>query len=208
MKKLLYTCYIIWGIFFFGKDYFPIIFRNFYIFWSVNIGLIVLLSVGFAKSLFIYFKTEDKTIKSISHSALFILLFLLMNILPITVHHAMNTLKIFEISADRILPIRDTSAPDTQKSRKCLASYLFIQYGIKIPYKLDSGEFKIFKPSKEQIKEFEMKLNRQKETLLLERNISRLAWSSFVLSIIESVLFFIVFVATMIYEQKKESIKR
>ena len=47
MKKLLNTCYIIWVIYFVGKDIFPLVFRNFYVFWGLK-GKTLIFPLGFS----------------------------------------------------------------------------------------------------------------------------------------------------------------
>ena len=202
MNTLLSTCYITWGIYFWGKDLIPSVFRNFYVFWGVNIGLIVLLSIGFAKSLSIYFQTKNKKIQSITHSAWFLLLFLLIIILPITVHHTMESFNTF---SDRMLRIMDTSPPETEERRKKMASFIFSQYGLQIPYRLDSGAYETFQPTEKQEKKYEVKLESNKETIELGQKLSRISWLSSKLAIIQAVLFFVVFVGTILYEQKQEN---
>ncbi len=115
----------------------------------------------------------------------------------------MDSLSTFAITMDRALPIKDTSTPGTEESRKCLASFLFTQYGIEIPYKLDTGDYKIFQPTEKEIKEYEDKLKRQKESIEIEKKLKSVAWSSFKLATIQAVLFFVVFLSTLIYEQKQ-----
>lgn len=207
MKVLLNTCAVILVSYMVGKDIFPEIFRNFFMFWGINIGLVILLAIGFARSLSIYFQKEERTIKSFSNAAWFLLLFLSVLILPITVHYGMGSLNTFELSRNKGLPINDTSSPETEERRKYLAGFLFGQYGTKIPYRLDSGEYKIFQPTEDQVKKYENSLERHKETIDLELQLSKLALLSFNLAITQAVLFFVAFIVTIIYEQKKENKK-
>lgn len=208
MRILLPLSSITFLITIFGREIFPSIFGNFYVFWCVNLSLIIMLAIGFAKSLSVYFQGDKKTIKSFSNVAWFLFLFLSVLIIPITVHYSMKTLDSFSMTSDRGLPIKDTSSPETEESRKFMASFLFGQYGIKIPYRLESGDYIIFQPTEEQIKEYTAQLEGQKEINELEFQLSELAWSSFKLAIIQAVLFFAVFVGTILFEQKQININK
>ncbi len=208
MQILLTLSSITFLILIVGREMFPSILGNFYVFWGLNLSLVIMLAIGFAKSLSIYFQGDQKTINTFSNAAWYLLLFLSVLIIPITVHYGMNSLNNFNFSYDRGLSIKDTSSCETEESRKFMAGFLFGQYGIKIPYRLDSGDYKVFQPTEEQIKEYTAKFEEQKEINELELQLSNLAWSSFRLAIIQAVLFFVVFVGTVLFEQKQLNIKK
>lgn len=205
MKILLNTCVIIFASYLFGKHLLPSLFGNFFVFWGVNISLAILLAIGFSKALSIYFQQECKTIKSFSNSAWFLLLFLTIIIIPISVHHSMDSLNTFKTSSLHALPVHDSSAFDTEERRKLYAKFVFGEYGIKIPYKLESGEYITFEPTEDQIEKFNIRQEQKEETIEIEQNLSRVAYSSFRLAIIQVVLFFVVFVSTTIYSQYQEN---
>ena len=112
MRILLPLSSITCLILIFGRELFPSIFGHFYVFWGVNLSLIIMLAIGFAKSLSVYFQGDQKTIKTFSNAAWFLFLFLSALIVPITVHYSMKTLDNFNMTSDRGLPIKDTSSPE------------------------------------------------------------------------------------------------
>jgi hypothetical protein len=204
MKILLSICSIIYAISVFGRPLFPAIFNNLYTFWIINIVLAVLVPIGFAKSLAIYFRQETKNLKSIKDVSLFLLIFFMAILLPITVHHSLNSLKTPVLSSEPMFSIKKTSECNNEENRKWEAEFLFRQYGIKIPYKLDSGEYEIYEPTPNEIKKHNKKLEERKEMLALEMELNRRSRSSSVVATVHIVCFFVFFITTMIYEKKRK----
>lgn len=186
-----------------GKDLLPTLFSNIIIFWSVKLALVSLLSVGFAKSLSNYFEEKNRSLKSFFNPACFLLLFLCELIIPITVHYGMGSVNTFELTNDRKIQIIDTNSLETEEKRKFMAGFLFEQYGVKIPYELDRGGFVTFDPTEEQVSKYNSKLKRNKEAIELSFQLSKLAWSSFKLAIVQAFLFYILFVAICLFTSIK-----
>lgn len=204
MKILGNICAIVWVVYLFGKHLFPSLFGNFFVFWGINIFLALFLAIGFAISLSIYFHQDYKTIKSFSNSASFLFMFLMILILPISVHHTMNSLNTFSTAQNHLFSVKNTSDCETEEGRLFYAKFLFERYGIKIPYQLDSGDYITFKPTEDLITKYRRRLEQQEETIKIEQNLSRLAYSSMKLAIVLSVVFFLSFVITILYVQYQE----
>jgi hypothetical protein len=185
-----------------GRDLLPTLFSNMIIFWSIKLALVSLLSVGFAISLSNYFEETKRSLKSFSKSACFLFLFLCELIIPITVHYGMDSLDIFELTNDSKMQILDTNSLETEEKRKFIAGLLFQQYGVKIPYELDQGGFVTFDPTKEQVSKYNAKLKSNKEAIELNLQLRKLAWSSFILAIVQAFLFYILFATTIIFINK------
>jgi hypothetical protein len=118
-------------------------------------------------------------------------------IIAMSVHHTMNSLNTFATSKYHLNFIKDTSDIDNENGRIFYAQFLFEQYGIKIPYRLDSGEFVIFQPTEDLIEKYKKRLDQQKAKIEIEKNLSRTAYSSFKLAIAQAVVFFFSFVTTV-----------
>jgi hypothetical protein len=207
MNKLLNICIALWIVPFLGKQYFPEIFGAWYIQWPAVILLSVLLPIGFAKTLSFYYQSKPKSLKSILRPTAFLLIFCALQLMQLPVYYVST--KLFSIQP--IFVASDTSAldalsmADTEEKRKISAQIIFHEYGKKVPYKLNSGKFVIYEPTKsdKSIYEESRKIKQNSDTyksLIINSSIQTIY-----IQAIEITCFFLLFTITLILEQSQQS---
>ncbi len=115
----------------------------------------------------------------------------------------MNAISTPVLSSSHMLPVKNASECENEVNRKWEAGFLFQQYGIKIPYRLDSGEYVIFEPTASEYEKYNKRLQQRKEMIDLELELNRKSISSSKVAMIHGICFFILFMATMLYEKRK-----
>jgi len=198
---------LLFGIPYFGKQYLPIIFNNWYIQWAAIILLAILLPIGFASSLIKYLKSGDKSSKSLSIPIVFLFIYsvLLLYQMPIRYinESLFNVIDSVSIGHDTNL-LERTYKGKSEEERYKSAKIIFYEFGKKVPYILKNGKYVVFKPSKEDILKFDETNKLRKKTILYRNQIKNMNKQSLYIQVIEIIFFFIMVSFTIFFAGKTE----
>lgn len=206
MNKLLYICIFLLIVPFIGRQYYPEIFGVTYIQLPAIIMLMLLLPIGFAKALSIYFKTDIKSLKLIFRPIAFLLLFCVLLLMHLPANYVVTTL--FAVGPNYVLDNSDLdilegiSKADTVDKRKLFAKIVFENSGDIVPYKLDSGEYAMYEPTELDRKEYERNRKAKELNKTYKEFIVNASLQSIYLQAAELISFLLIFTITLIIEQK------
>ena len=165
----------------------------------------VLVPLGFVISIKKFFTQKSKVPLIYSIIFLGVFLFDIDNLIEITHRLETERLKIRELSYDlgKKFPIVEgpTSA-ETETERLNMAQYVYREYGARVPYRLESGEYQIYDPTGKDVEVFNTnKAMFEKATKTNEYAISVLRESRYML-LAKIILFFVVVSVYFLIEYK------
>ena len=206
MKIIVNICAILFVIQAFGRKYlFPEIFGLWYIQWSISALLAFFVPLGFSKSIIFYFKHEEKSLKQLSYSIIFLFIFCF-NLAIKSIPHYVSASWLEHVSyniLDKTKILENISTLQTEEKRKESASIIFWEYGKKVPYKLDSGEYIMFQPTINDISKFENWKKKKNEISATIVQIETSAKNAIFFQVMEVILFFMIFSINFFYETKR-----
>lgn len=202
MINLLNICVLLIVIPTLGKMYYPNLLSSLYIQVPSVILASVLLGAGFVVSLSKYFKTNKPSFAGILLPSGFLLVFILLQLLSLFAVKVMTPLTSFKawgvISENKILDRLTSGVSESERLR--VAQFVFTDYGSRVPYKLDSGQFVQYEPTEADFKILkESQLSAVQYKKMMEMN-AYLASYILQLSILELLLFFTGFAGAFLWE--------
>lgn len=205
MRTLLNTSTTLWIFYYFGPKAFPELYQYPILLWSAIILLAILLPIGFGGSLSAYFNKTEQSLKSILLPTYFLGIFLAALIWPLTTTYGLNSLTSTYHSDIKLL--KGVTIAQTEESRQFWAKTIFEEYGQRVAYKNASNEFVLYEPTVEDTQKYKekKKFNEDYEKTMI--NIGEQSLSAMQISLMLTILFFVFFVLTLVYMQKREAIR-
>jgi len=205
MRKLEITCIVLLVLPSLVHLALPESYPNRIIVIPLLLTLAVLLPIGFAKAIQLYILRRESTLKALFRPLFFLVLFFLKLYGPISAHHAMLS---GYLLVDSLVPayssviIEGPVNGKTEEGRKIVAQAIYWEFGAKVPYKTDIGEYVVFEPSDNDVDRFETNLKHANEAKRVKEMSLKIHREGLYLSITQITVFLLVFAATLYYEQK------
>jgi len=154
IKLISILASIIFILFLNGKKWFPGSFNHIYVQWLLIGSLVLLTSIGFVRSFASLYSTNNCKYSKIVEPIYFLFLFCSV-IIFLGVPHltilSLYDLDSFSMGHETKILEGLTSREGTDLTRKKVAQILYWEFGKKLPYLEDSGEYLLYNPSDKDI---------------------------------------------------------
>ena len=204
MKFILYPTLILLTVYPWGARFIPEVFGYPVVQWSALILLAVLVPMGFGVSLVEYFEQKNKKIKHLVNPIFFLLIFCSQLLIPIfAVQSSQKTLLVLTTGNDFAIKSLEILSSDAHpRSRKISAQIIYEEYGKKVPYKSENGEYFIYEPSDEDRKKYNKKSEFRKEQEAIIKNLMKQGKIHMFSAVIQILCFLVVVPIAIILREK------